>query len=107
MSNFSSNHLYLRWETSGQNTLLAYYRVIINGHQQQTLSNIPEIHWTKQLLPGRIYNVSIIAVCYSYDIDGAFGYTESEPYTDWIEIVKGIFFIQNGVRSVSFSGFSF
>lgn len=86
MSNFSSSHLYLSWEPSGQNTFLNHYRVLIDGHQQQTFGSVPEIYWTERLTPGTIYTVTIIAISYG-DIYWH-GHAESEPYSHWIEIEK-------------------
>ncbi|XP_055997755.1 uncharacterized protein LOC125645868 isoform X2 [Ostrea edulis] len=86
-SNFSGDHLYLKWENSGQNTFLNHYKVIINGYQQTTFGRFPEIYWKRGLIPGSIYNVTITAVSYGDDTSGPWsGTAESDPYLDWIEI---------------------
>ena len=98
MSNFSSSHLYLRWEPSGQNTVLNHYKVIIDSHQQQTFGSVPEIYWEKRMTPGTIYNVTIIAVSYGDISSGPwYGSADSEPYTDWIEIETSNCLIQSGM----------
>ncbi|XP_062579994.1 protein eyes shut homolog, partial [Saccostrea cucullata] len=92
LSNFSASHLYLRWERSGGNTVVSHYIVIINGHQEQTFGNFPEIYWDRKLNPGSTYNVTIYAVSHGT----VFGYPwygsrNSEPVVDWIEIDQILF----------------
>lgn len=90
MSNFSANHLFLKWNPPGGNTTLNHYRVVINGHQQQTFGSVPEIYWNKKLTPGIIYNVTIVAVSYGDLISGPwYGSAESKPFVDWIETDTG------------------
>lgn len=86
LSNFSANHLFLKWNPPNGNTTLKNYRVIIDGYQQQTIGSTPEIHWNKRLTPGTIYNVTITTIS-QYDVWWLrFGSAESKPYIDWIEI---------------------
>lgn len=90
MSNFSANHLFLKWNPPGGNTTLNHYRVVINGHQQQTFGSVPEIYWNKKLTPGIIYNVTIVAVSYGDLFSGPwYGSAESKPVVDWIETDTG------------------
>ncbi|XP_061188876.1 mucin-like protein [Saccostrea echinata] len=91
-SNFSSQQLYLKWEEPAGNTFLNHYLVTINGHQQQTLGNYPEVYWRKGLVPGAMYNVSITAVSHGDIMGGPWlGTAKSKPYVDWIEVdqIKG------------------
>lgn len=62
LSNFSANHLFLKWNPPDGNTTLNHYRVVIDGYQQQTLGSTPEIYWHKTLTPGTIYNVTITTI---------------------------------------------
>lgn len=103
MSNFSANHLFLKWNPPGGNTTLNHYRVVINGHQQQTFGIVPEIYWNKQLTPGTIYNVTIIAVSYG-DLYSFPWYrsAESKPFVDWIETETGTYmYISNKLMVVN------
>lgn len=97
MSNFSANHLFLKWNPPSGNTTLNHYRVVINGHQQQTFGSVPEIYWNKKLTPGTIYNVTIVAVSYGDLLSGPWnGLAESKPFVDWIETDTGkSFFIRH------------
>ncbi|XP_062605769.1 uncharacterized protein LOC134267580 [Saccostrea cucullata] len=91
-SNFSSQHLYLKWEKPAGNTFLSHYLVNINGHEQQTLGNYPEIYWRKGLVPGAMYNVTITGVSHGDIMGGPWlGTAKSKPYIDWIEVdqIKG------------------
>ncbi|XP_052691021.1 uncharacterized protein LOC128168863 isoform X6 [Crassostrea angulata] len=89
-STFSPNQLMLRWERSGHDTFLNYYRVEIDGHQQHTFGSIPKIYWTRQLTPGTRYNVTITAVSHGDIYIGPWsGTKESEPFEDWIETDTG------------------
>ncbi|XP_062605771.1 uncharacterized protein LOC134267581 isoform X2 [Saccostrea cucullata] len=91
-SNFSSQHLYLKWEKPADNTFLSHYLVVINGHEQQTLGNYPEVYWRKGLVPGAMYNVTITAVSHGDIMGGPWlGTAKSKPYIDWIEVdqIKG------------------
>uniref|UniRef100_A0A8W8N019 Fibrillin-1 n=1 Tax=Magallana gigas TaxID=29159 RepID=A0A8W8N019_MAGGI len=89
-STFSPKQLMLRWERSGHNTFLNYYRVEIDGHQQHTFGSFPKIYWTRQLTPGARYNVTITAVSYGHlNSDSWYGIKESKPYVDWIETDTG------------------
>ncbi|XP_062609554.1 uncharacterized protein LOC134271353 [Saccostrea cucullata] len=86
LSNFSANNLYLTWQRPAQNTILNHYKVIINGHQEQTYGSFPQIYWPKKLNPGSIYNVTITAVSYGSIASGIWaGQKESEAFLDWIE----------------------
>lgn len=90
MSNFSANHLFLKWNPPGGNTTLNHYRVMINGHQQQTFGSVPEIYWNKKLTPGTMYNVTMVAVSYGDLLSGPwYGSAESMPFVDWIETDTG------------------
>lgn len=81
----------LRWERSGYNAFLNYYRVEIDGHQQKTFGSFPKVYWTKQLTPGARYYVTITAVSYGdLIINGWPGIKESKPYKDWIETDTGM-----------------
>lgn len=88
LSNFSANHLFLKWNPPDGKTTLNNYKVIIDGYQQQTLGSTPEIYWNKTLTPGTIYNVTITTISrggidlWWYSNETA----ESKPYTDLIEI---------------------
>ncbi|XP_062609556.1 uncharacterized protein LOC134271356 [Saccostrea cucullata] len=91
-SNFSSQHLYLKWKKPADNTFLSHYLVVINGHEQQTLGNYPEVYWRKGLVPGAMYNVTITAVSHGDIMGGPWlGTAKSKPYIDWIEVdqIKG------------------
>lgn len=82
----------LRWERSGHNTFLNHYRVEIDGHQQQTFGSIPKIYWTKQLMPGTRYNVTITAVSHGDLSRGPWYETkESKPVEDLIKTDTGMF----------------
>lgn len=90
LSNFSANHLFLKWNPPDGNTTLNHYRVVIDGYQQQTLGSTPEIYWLKTLTPGTIYNVTITTISRG-GIDLWWNpnetlTAESKPYTDLIEI---------------------
>uniref|UniRef100_A0A8W8NAK6 Uncharacterized protein n=1 Tax=Magallana gigas TaxID=29159 RepID=A0A8W8NAK6_MAGGI len=90
MSNFSANHLFLKWNPPDGNTTLNHYRVVINGDQQQTFGSVSEIYWNKKLTPGTIYNVTIVAVSYGDLLSGLWnGLAESESFVDWIETDTG------------------
>ncbi|XP_062609553.1 uncharacterized protein LOC134271352 [Saccostrea cucullata] len=96
-----------RWDSSGENTLVNHYNVTINGHQQQTLGNLPEIYWDKKLNPGSTYNVTIFAVSYGAISSGPWnGRRKSEPFMDWIEIDQtyGHSYMSYGERDVVLKG---
>lgn len=91
LSNFSANHLFLKWNSPDGNTTLNHYKVVIDGYQQQTFGNITEIYWNKKLTPGTLYNVTITTVSYGDAFSGPlYGRAESKPYIDWIEIDASI-----------------
>nr|XP_022320309.1 uncharacterized protein LOC111122711 isoform X2 [Crassostrea virginica] len=64
LSNFSADGVHLVWEES--DAFVNRYRVEIDGHQQTTLDNKPEIDWNRLLLPVTQYNVTITAISYGY-----------------------------------------
>lgn len=89
LSNFSATHLFLKWNPPDGNSTLNYYKIVVDGHQQQTFGNIPEIHWNKKLTPGTSYNVTITTVSYGGVFSGPLnGIAESNPHIETITIDK-------------------
>lgn len=43
LSNFSATHLFLKWNPPDGNLTLNYYKIVVDGHQQQTFGNIPDL----------------------------------------------------------------
>lgn len=89
LSNFSATHLFLKWNPPDGNSTLNYYKIVVDGHQQRTFGNIPEIHWNKKLTPGTSYNVTITTVSYGGIFSGPLiGIAESNPHIETITIDK-------------------
>lgn len=87
--------MFLKWNPPGGNTTLNRYKVVIDGHQQQTFGNIPEIHWNKKLTPGTSYNVTLTTVSYGGIFSGpSNGIAESKPHMEKITIDKSKLSIQ-------------
>lgn len=69
LSNYSADNLYLRWNASEFDSFVNRYKVSIDGHDQTTDGNEPEIHWNELLEPHKPYNVSIIAISFGYTVN--------------------------------------
>lgn len=80
LSNYSADNLYLRWNASEFDSFVNRYKVSIDGHDQTTDGNEPEIHWNELLEPHKPYNVSIIAISFGYTVNYPLnGSRESRP----------------------------
>nr|XP_022296650.1 mucin-like protein [Crassostrea virginica] len=80
LSNYSADNLYLRWNASEFDSFVNRYKISIDGHDQTTDGNEPEIHWNELLEPHKPYNVSIIAISFGYTVNYPLnGSRESRP----------------------------
>ncbi|XP_056016669.1 titin-like isoform X1 [Ostrea edulis] len=61
-SDLASDELMLSWTPPISNTVVTKYDVTIDGRTQSTVDSNANIQFTKQLVPGTKYNVSIVTV---------------------------------------------
>lgn len=89
VSNFFVIYLFLKWNLLDGNLILNYYKIVVDGYQQQIFGNILEIYWNKKLMFGIFYNVIIIIVSYGGIFSGLLnGIVESNFYIEMIIIDK-------------------
>ncbi|XP_061188887.1 uncharacterized protein LOC133197060 [Saccostrea echinata] len=78
--NFSADNLFLRWTDSENNSFVNRYKVNIDGYEQMTEGDVPEIFWEKLLMSHNYYNVTITALSYGYTTNyPSYGERESKP----------------------------
>lgn len=84
-SNFSADHLYLKWEKSST-SFVNRYKVTVGDQTQYTRGYVPEIQWNSLLMPLTVYKVTITAISYGYTINyPTYGSKESPPSVNSIQ----------------------